>query len=116
VNISNLIFHADHPLAWHSAIRAHYPYVKREGVGPEWKLRTLDIEEIETTSVNMYKSGTVMVHPHAVPAGLLRDQRESTAGKAVSLCVTTPPPSVSLITPLQTVLQTRIITRDCAPH
>jgi hypothetical protein len=24
-NISNLIFHTNHPLAWHSAILAHYP-------------------------------------------------------------------------------------------
>jgi hypothetical protein len=28
-NISNLIFHTDHPLAWHSAILPHYPPVKR---------------------------------------------------------------------------------------
>ena len=28
-NISNLIFHTNHPLAWHSAILAHYPF---EGV------------------------------------------------------------------------------------
>ena len=28
-NVSNLIFHTDHPLAWHSATRAHYPYVER---------------------------------------------------------------------------------------
>ena len=28
-NISNLIFHTNHPLAWHSAILAHYPFVKR---------------------------------------------------------------------------------------
>ena len=33
-------------------MRARYPYVKKE---------VIDIEEIETTSVNMYKSGTVMV-------------------------------------------------------
>ena len=29
-NISNLIFHTDHPLAWYSAILPHYPSVKRE--------------------------------------------------------------------------------------
>ena len=50
-NVSNLMFHTD--LAWHSAIRAHYPYVKREGIGPGWKLRIVDIEEIETTFVNV---------------------------------------------------------------
>ena len=48
-NVSNLIFHKDHPLEWHSAIRAHYPYVKREGIVPGQTLRILDIEEIETT-------------------------------------------------------------------
>ena len=30
-NISNLIFHTNHPLAWHIAILAHYPSVKRGG-------------------------------------------------------------------------------------
>jgi hypothetical protein len=37
-------FYIDHPLAWHSAIRAHFPYVKREGIGN-----------------NLSMSGTVMV-------------------------------------------------------
>ena len=27
-NISNLIFHTNHPLAWHSAILAHYPLLR----------------------------------------------------------------------------------------
>ena len=36
-NISNLIFHTDHPLTWHSAILAHYPAVKMGGVTEGWK-------------------------------------------------------------------------------
>lgn len=32
-NISNLTFHTNHPLAWHSAILTHYPSVKGGGGG-----------------------------------------------------------------------------------
>ncbi|KAM9415602.1 uncharacterized protein ACWYII_024383 [Salvelinus alpinus] len=60
-NISNLIFHTNHPLAWHSAILAHYPSVKRGGVNEGWKLRILDNEDEESANINLYKSGTVMV-------------------------------------------------------
>jgi hypothetical protein len=47
-NISNFIFHTYNPLAWHTAIRAHYPSVKREGNGPGWvenQTRTLRLRQ-----------------------------------------------------------------------
>ena len=39
-DISNLIFHTDPPLAWHSAILTHYPSVKRGGVTEGWEQDT----------------------------------------------------------------------------
>ena len=61
VNISNLIFHTNHPLAWHSAILAHYPFVKRRWVNEGWKLRILDNEDSESANIHLYTSGTVKV-------------------------------------------------------
>ena len=60
-NISNLIFHTNHPRAWHSAILAHYPSVTRAGITEGWKLRILDNEDSESCNINIYKSGTVIV-------------------------------------------------------
>ena len=61
-NVSNLIVHTDHPLAWHSAILTHYTSVKGGGVNAGCNLRTLDNEDSESANVNLYQSGTVLVH------------------------------------------------------
>ncbi|KAI4794616.1 hypothetical protein KUCAC02_031945 [Chaenocephalus aceratus] len=37
--VSNLIFLTDQPLAWHAAISAHCPSVKKEGICNGWKLK-----------------------------------------------------------------------------
>ena len=47
-NISNLIFHTNHPLAGHRAKLPHYPFVKRGGVNEGWKLRILDNEDSDS--------------------------------------------------------------------
>ncbi len=62
-DVSNLIFLTDQPLAWHSAISAHYPSVKKKGICNGWKLKIKEAEDPDTamTSVNIYKNGTVMV-------------------------------------------------------
>ena len=83
-NISNLIFHTNHPLAWHSAILAHYNFVKRGGVNEGWKLSILDNEDSESANINLYKSGTVMVQGNqTVSAGLSTNQGFSPAGEAL---------------------------------
>ena len=56
-NVSHLILHTDHPLAWHSAIRTHYPSVKREGIIGAWKLRIQD----KTANINLYMAETGLV-------------------------------------------------------
>ena len=60
---SNLILFTEQPLAWHSAIKTHYPSVKKEGICNGWKLKVKEAEDPDSpmTSVNIYKNGTVMV-------------------------------------------------------
>lgn len=62
-DVSNLIFFTDQPLAWHSAICAHYPCVKKEGISSGWQIKIKDTEDLRSTmtTVNLYKNGTVMV-------------------------------------------------------
>ncbi|KAF3857660.1 hypothetical protein F7725_010861, partial [Dissostichus mawsoni] len=50
--VSNLIFLTDQPLAWHAAISAHYPSVKKEG---QLKIKIKEVEDPDTvmTTVNM---------------------------------------------------------------
>ncbi|KAK1884602.1 Toxin coregulated pilus biosynthesis protein B [Dissostichus eleginoides] len=67
--VSNLIFLTDQPLAWHAAISAHYPSVKKEGICNGWKIKIKEVEDPDTvmTTVNMYKNGTVMVQGNLTP-------------------------------------------------
>ncbi|KAK1875096.1 Platelet-activating factor acetylhydrolase IB subunit beta like [Dissostichus eleginoides] len=53
--VSNLIFLTDQPLAWHAAISAHYPSVKKEGICNGWKIKIKEVEDPDTvmTTVNM---------------------------------------------------------------
>ncbi|KAI4798539.1 hypothetical protein KUCAC02_021970 [Chaenocephalus aceratus] len=70
--VSNLIFLTDQPLAWHAAISAHYPSVKKEGICNGWKLKIKEVEDPDTvmTTVNIYKNRTVMVQGNFTQCGL----------------------------------------------
>ncbi|KAF3842783.1 hypothetical protein F7725_001632 [Dissostichus mawsoni] len=46
--VSNLIFLTDQPLAWHAAIGAHYPSVKKEGICNSWKIKIKEVEDPDT--------------------------------------------------------------------
>ncbi|XP_078023017.1 uncharacterized protein LOC144462725 [Epinephelus lanceolatus] len=61
--VSNLILFTDQPLAWHSAISAHYPSVKKEGICNGWKIKVKEAEDSDTfmMTVNLHKNGTIMV-------------------------------------------------------
>ena len=58
-----MIFSTEQPLAWHSALKTHYPSVKKEGICNGWKLKVKEAEDPDSpmTSINIYKNGTVMV-------------------------------------------------------
>lgn len=62
-DVSNLILLTDQPLAWHAAINAHYPHVKKEGICNGWKLKIKEGEDPDSVmmTVNIYKNGTIMV-------------------------------------------------------
>ncbi|KAI4793515.1 hypothetical protein KUCAC02_032670 [Chaenocephalus aceratus] len=61
--VSNLIFFTARPLAWHAAISAHYPSVKKEKIQHAWQFKFKEVEGTDTsmTTVNVYDTGTVMV-------------------------------------------------------
>lgn len=44
-DVGNLIFFTEQPLAWHSAIRTHYPSVKKAGIRNGRKLKVREAED-----------------------------------------------------------------------
>ncbi|XP_071186896.1 uncharacterized protein [Salvelinus alpinus] len=62
-DVSNLIFLTDQPNAWRSAVCSHYPCIKKEGICNGWKLKIKETDDPDSTmiTINLYKTGTVMV-------------------------------------------------------
>ncbi|KAM9473035.1 uncharacterized protein ACWYII_008123 [Salvelinus alpinus] len=62
-DVSNLIFLTDQPNAWRSAVCSHYPSIKKEGICNGWKLKIKETDDPDSTmiTINLYKTGTVMV-------------------------------------------------------
>lgn len=61
--ISNLIFYTERPEIWHRAIVNLHPSGERKGNKEYWQLKIPDPEDSDSTmtTVNVYKSGKVMV-------------------------------------------------------
>lgn len=61
--VSNLIFYSAHPDTWHSAIILHHPSAERKGICNGWKLQLKDTDDPDTvmTTINIYKSGKIMI-------------------------------------------------------
>ena len=58
-HVCNLICYTDQPSAWNAAITAHYGSVKEEVSSRGWKLQVEEMENI--TTINVFKSGTILV-------------------------------------------------------
>ena len=52
-DISHLIF-TEQPLEWHSAIRTHYPSVKKEGICNGWKLKVREAEDPDSKHIQQW--------------------------------------------------------------